>query len=242
MAGNPLTKKCLKGYYMDIKISSFSTGETLFMGLFSKKKGVSVQTVRRLPQYLRVLYDRHAYGRLLVSSTELAEETQVPPIVIKKDLQAVGAPSKMRAGFKVKGTISAIETFLGWDNLNKAFLIGAGHLGAALLGFSGFKNHGLEIVAAFDTHPERVGHEINGIHVYHTAQMRSVIEEKKLQIAILTVPVAAAQGITDTLVACGVKAIWNFAPVKLNVPPDVAVQQEDIASGLAQLCATLKSK
>ena len=210
------------------------------MGLFFKKKVVSVQTIRRLPQYLRILYNWHAYGRGLASSTALAEETQIPPIVIKKDLQAIGAPSKMRAGFKIKGTISAIENFLGWDNLNKAFLVGAGHLGAALLGFSGFKNHGLEIVSAFDTHPERVGNEINGVHVYHTAQLKSVVEEKKLKIAILTVPGAAAQGITDTLVSCGIKAIWNFAPVKLNVPADVAVQQEDIASGLAELCARLQ--
>ena len=211
------------------------------MSLFHKKTAISVQTVRRLPQYLRVLYNLHAYGRLLVSSTELAEETQVPPIVIKKDLQTVHAPSKMRAGFKVQGSIEAIENFLGWNNLNKAFLVGAGHLGAALLGFSGFKNHGLEIVAAIDTHPQRVGNEINGIHIYHTAQLKSIISEKKLKIAVLTVPVSAAQGITDTLVGCGIKAIWNFAPVKLNVPADVIVQQEDIAAGLAELCARLKA-
>lgn len=210
------------------------------MGIFRRHKSVSVQTIRRLPQYLRVLCDLHGYGRELVSSTDLAEETRLPPIVIKKDLQAVGAPSKLRSGFKVKGTIEAIENFLGWDNLNRAFLVGAGHLGAALLGFSGFKNHGLELVAAFDTHPERVGEEINGVHVWHTAQLKGVIEEKNLKIAVLTVPGPAAQGITDTLVACGIKAIWNFAPVKLSVPPDVVVQQEDIASGLAELCARLK--
>lgn len=209
------------------------------MGLFAKHKSVSIQTIRRLPQYLRVLYDWHGYGRELASSTELSEETRIPPIVIKKDLQAVGAPSKMRAGFKVIGTIEAIENFLGWNNLNKAFLIGTGHLGGALLGFSGFKKHGLEIVAAFDTHPERVGNEINGVRVYHTAQLKSVIEEKKLKIAVMTVPGSAAQGITDTLVSCGIKAIWNFAPVKLSVPPDVVVQQEDITSGLAELCAKL---
>lgn len=210
------------------------------MSLSFQRKSVSVQTIRRLPQYLRVLCDWHAYGRELASSTDLAEETRLPPIVIKKDLQAVGAPSKRRAGFKVSGTIEAIENFLGWDNLNKAFLIGAGHLGAALLGFSGFKNHGLEIVAAFDTHPERVGGQINGVRVYHTAQLKSIIDEKKLKIAVLTVPGAAAQGITDTLVDCGIKAIWNFAPVKLSVPEGVAVQQEDIAAGLAELCAQVR--
>ncbi len=210
------------------------------MGVFSKHKNISPQTIRRLPQYLRVLYSFHGYGRELVSSTDLAEETRVLPIVIKKDLQAVGAPSKMRSGFKVSGTIEAIENFLGWDNLNKAFLIGAGHLGAALLGFAGFKNHGLEIVAAFDTHPERVGEEIHGVRVYHTAQLKTIIEQENLKIAVLTVPGAAAQGITDTLVACGIKAIWNFAPVKLNVPDGVAVQQEDIAAGLAELCARLR--
>ena len=160
--------------------------------------------------------------------------------MIKKDLQAVGAPSKLRAGFKVAGTIAVIEKFLGWNNLNKAFLVGAGHLGSALLGFAGFKNHGLEIVAAFDTHPEIVGNFLHGVRVYHTAQLASIIERENLKIAILTVPAEAAQGITDTLVAAGIKAIWNFAPVNLTVPEGVIVQKEDISSGLAELCAKLK--
>lgn len=212
------------------------------MSLFRRKKEISAQTIRRLPQYLRIFYNLHAYGRELVSSTALAEETQLLPIVIKKDLQAVGAPSKLRAGFKVAGTIAVIEKFLGWNNLNKAFLVGVGHLGAALLGFDGFKNHGLEIVAAFDTHPEKVGSEIHGVQVYHTAQLAGVIEKQNLKIAILTVPAAAAQGITDTLVKAGIKAIWNFAPVNLTVPAGVIVQKEDISSGLAELCAKLKSR
>lgn len=210
------------------------------MSLFHHKKEISVQTIRRLPQYLRIFYNLHAYGRELVSSTTLAEETQLLPIVIKKDLQAVGAPSKLRAGFKVAGTIAVIEKFLGWNNLNKAFLVGVGHLGAALLGFDGFKNHGLEIVAAFDTHPEKVGSSFHGVQVYHTAQLAGVIEKENLKIAILTVPAQAAQGITDTLVAAGIKAIWNFAPVNLTVPAGVIVQKEDISSGLAELCAKLK--
>lgn len=210
------------------------------MSLFHRKKEISAQTIRRLPQYLRIFYNLHTYGRELVSSTTLAEETQLLPIVIKKDLQAVGAPSKLRAGFKVAGTIAVIEKFLGWNNLNKAFLVGAGHLGSALLGFAGFKNHGLEIVAAFDTHPEIVGNFLHGVRVYHTAQLASIIERENLKIAILTVPAEAAQGITDTLVAAGIKAIWNFAPINLTVPEGVIVQKEDISSGLAELCAKLK--
>lgn len=209
------------------------------MSLFSRKKTVGVQTIRRLPQYLRLLTQWHGYGREMASSTDLAEETHLPPIVIKKDLQAIGAPSKRRSGFKIKGTMEAIENFLGWDNLSKAFLVGAGHLGGALLGFDGLKQHGLELVAAFDTQPELVGGEIHGVPVYHTAQLKSMIEEKGLKIAVLTVPSAAAQGITDTLVECGIKAIWNFAPVKLTVPEGVVVQQEDIAAGLAELCSKL---
>ena len=212
------------------------------MSLFSRRKPISVQTIRRLPQYLRIFYNFHAYGREMVSSTDLAEETHLLPIVIKKDLQAVGAPSKRRAGFKVAGTISVIEQFLGWNNLNKAFLIGVGHLGSALLGFNGFKNHGLEIVAAFDTEPDKVGQTIHGVPVYHTAQLTSIIEKQNLKIAVLTLPSSAAQGVTDTLIAAGIKAIWNFAPVNLKVPADVVVQKEDISSGLAELCAKLKSK
>lgn len=212
------------------------------MGQFSRRSRISVQTVRRLPQYLRIFYNFHEYGRELVSSADLARETHLLPIVIKKDLQAVGAPSKLRAGFKVAGTIGVIEKFLGWNNLNKAFLVGVGHLGAALLGFDGFKKHGLEIVAAFDTHPDKVGHLVHGVPVYHTAQLAGVMEKQNLKIAVLTLPASAAQGITDTLVAAGIKAIWNFAPLTLQVPPHVVVQKEDLSSGLAELCARLKSR
>ncbi len=209
------------------------------MRFFGHKKTVSVQTIRRLPQYLRLLQEWRGYGRELASSTDLADATHLPAIVVKKDLQAVGAPSKRRSGFKITGTIEAIENFLGWDNLKKAFLIGVGHLGGALLGFEGLKTHGLEMVAAFDTHPERVGTQIHGVPVYHTAQLKSMIESKGLKIAVLTVPKEAAQGLTDTLVDSGIKAIWNFAPVKLRVPEGVVVQQEDIGAGLAELCSKL---
>lgn len=212
------------------------------MSLFRPNKNISVQTIRRLPQYLRIFYNLHGYGRDLVSSTVIAEQMHLLPIVVKKDLQAVGAPSKLRAGFKVAGTIQVIEKFLGWNNLNKAFLIGVGHLGEALLGFAGFKNHGLEIVCAFDTAPDKVGQYVHGVAVYHTAQLASIIAQENLKIAVLTVPASSAQGITDTLLAAGIKAIWNFAPVRLDVPAGVVVQQEDISSGLAELCAKLKSK
>ena len=212
------------------------------MRSFPPQKEISVQTIRRLPQYLRIFYNLHGYGRELVSSTVLAEETHLLPVVVKKDLQAVGAPSKLRAGFKVAGTIKVIEQFLGWNNLNKAFLVGVGHLGDALLGFAGFKNHGLEIVAAFDTAPEKIGQTVHGVPVYHTAQLAGVIARENLKIAVLTVPASSAQGITDTLLSAGIKAIWNFAPVHLEVPGNVIVQQEDISSGLAELCAKLKSK
>ena len=212
------------------------------MNLFHHQKGISTQTIRRLPQYLRVFYRLHGYGRELVSSTVIAQEMHLLPIVVKKDLQAVGAPSKLRAGFKVAGTIAVIEKFLGWNNLNKAFLVGVGHLGAALLGFDGFKNHGLEIVAAFDTAAEKVGQAVHGVPIYHTAQLAGLIARENLKIAVLAVPASAAQGITDTLLAAGIKAIWNFAPVHLEVPVGIIVQQEDISSGLAELCAKLKSK
>ena len=226
---------------LDNEISSIRIDFYLML-LLKPPKNISTQTIRRLPQYLRIFYNLHGYGRELVSSTVIAQEIHLLPIVVKKDLQAVGAPSKLRAGFKVAGTIEVIEKFLGWNNLNKAFLIGVGHLGEALLGFNGFKNHGLEIVAAFDTAPDKVGRTVHEVPVYHTAQLSSMIAQENLKIAVLTVPVAAAQGITDTLLGLGIKAIWNFAPVRLDVPDNVVVQQEDISSGLAELCAKLKSK
>lgn len=199
----------------------------------------NIQSVKRMPYYLRLFNSFLNYGRENVSSVLIAKETGYQSILIKKDLRMVNAPGKTGLGYNVKGTIRAIETFLGWHNKD-VFLVGCGKLGSALLGFEGFRHHRFNIVAAFDSNPEVIGTEQNGITVLPIERLAALAARLKIAIAIITVPSHAAQGVADTLCSAGVKAIWNFAPADIKVPAGVILQQEDLSVGIALLCSKLK--
>lgn len=198
-----------------------------------------IQSVKRLPFYLRLFNTFLKEGRQNVSSVVISAQSGLQPILIKKDLKMVRAPGKTGLGYNIKGTIRAIETFLGWHNKD-VFLIGCGKLGCALLGYEGFKHHNFNIVAAFDNDPAVVGTNQNGITVLPIERLATLLQRLKISIAIITVPAHAAQGVADTLVSSGVKAIWNFAPADIKVPQDVIVQQEDLSVSVALLSSKLK--
>jgi len=198
-----------------------------------------IQSVKRLPFYLRLFTIFAQAGRQSASSVFISAESGLQPILIKKDLKMVRAPGKTGLGYNVKGTIRAIETFLGWHNKD-VFLIGCGKMGSALLGYEGFKRHNFNIVAAFDSNPEVIGTVQSGLTVLPIERLSTLVQRLKICIAIITVPASAAQGVADTLVASGVKAIWNFAPVDLKVPQGVIVQQEDLSVSAALLSSKLK--
>ena len=199
----------------------------------------SIQAVKRLPFYLRLFNVFLQEGKLNVSSVVISKESGLQPILIKKDLKMVHAPGKTGLGYNVKGTIRAIETFLGWHNKD-VFLIGCGKLGCALLGYEGFKHHNFNIVAAFDNNPAVIGTKQNNITVLPIERLATLLQRLKISIAIITVPAHAAQGVADTLVSSGVKAIWNFAPADIKVPQDVIVQHEDLSVSVALLSSKLK--
>jgi redox-sensing transcriptional repressor len=138
--------------------------------------------------------------------------------------------------------IDILEQFLGYRRVDDAFLIGAGHLGLALLGYEGFKERGLNIVAAFDTDPDKIGKRFHGKEILHIDKFTKLVERMKIPIGILTVPAHEAQKITDMMVNAGIKAIWSFAPVHIHVPPDVIVQHENLASSLVVLSKKLTTK
>ncbi|MBQ4178809.1 MAG: redox-sensing transcriptional repressor Rex, partial [Elusimicrobia bacterium] len=148
---------------------------------------------------------------------------------------------KPKRGYNLKKLISAIEKFLGFYTKNEAVLIGAGHLGYALLGYHGFKEYGLDIIAAFDNNPERVDKFINYKKVFSIDRLEDIISRMQIKIGILTVPSTVAQELADRMVKVGIKAIWNFAPIKINVPKDVVVQHENLASSLAVLSQKIKN-
>ncbi|HTJ00688.1 MAG TPA: redox-sensing transcriptional repressor Rex [Dongiaceae bacterium] len=202
-------------------------------------KVVSEATLRRLPLYHRLLKDFAAAGRMRVSGPDIAGVLELDPTQVRKDLETAGIAGRPRIGYVLADVIVALEEFLGWRKVTEAFLVGAGSMGAALLGYRKFEECGLRIVAAFDTDPSKVGRRIHGKHVLPLEKLSNLAERMHILIGIITVPAAEAQDVADQLVAGGVRAIWNFAPVRLRTPASVIVHNEDLYCSLAALSQKL---
>jgi redox-sensing transcriptional repressor len=203
---------------------------------------VSVPTLRRLPVYHDYL-KRLLQGKTTsVSCTQIAEALNLVPIQVRKDLQVIELEGKPRVGFQITELMRAIEDFLGWNNTADAFLVGAGNLGSALLGYRGFAEFGLNIVAGFDVHPDKIGSEVRGKKILSIKKMPDLVRRMKIRIGILTAPAEEAQNLAQMMVDAGIQAIWNFAPVRIQVPPHIIVQHENLASSLAVRSSKLKAK
>jgi len=197
-------------------------------------------SVQRLPAYLRLIKELRDQGEDAISTTYLADLLDLQPIIVRKDLSVTGIVGRPRIGYDVGELIAAIEAYLGWDQIRDAVLVGVGHLGTALLGYHGLTDYRLRVVAAFDTSPAMVGKTVHGcpVHAWETAT--SYVSAHGIQLAILTVPAPAAQTVADALVAAGIRAIWNFCPVKLHLPAHVVAHQEDLTAGLGVLSLKLR--
>ena len=210
------------------------------MGSDKELTNVSKATLERLPSYHRCLAEKQEAGEKTVSSTAIAEELHLSAVQVRKDLAAISsAAGKPKLGFEVDELLDDITRLLGYNNVTDAVLVGVGGLGSALAGYGGFKSYGLNIVAAFDTDPARIGKEVGGVRVYGADVLSQTVREKKVRIGIIAVPKQAAQAAADALVEGGVRAIWNFAPVHLALPADIAVKNEDMAASLAILSRRL---
>ncbi|MDA3951187.1 MAG: redox-sensing transcriptional repressor Rex [Spirochaeta sp.] len=203
-------------------------------------KLASLPTIKRLPSYLHVVEAAAKEGRAFISGTVIAEELELEPIQVRKDLAITGIIGKPRIGFPVGELIEAINAFLHWNQVHNAIIVGAGHLGSALMGYAEFPRHGLHIIAAFDANPEKIGRTINDVPIYGIDELTNQIRGTVVDLAVLTVPSAYAQETTDLLVGCGIKAIWNFTNVKIKAPEDVVVQKEDLSSGYAVLSVKMR--
>ncbi|MGM0432856.1 MAG: redox-sensing transcriptional repressor Rex [Spirochaetota bacterium] len=200
---------------------------------------IPLPTIRRFPAYLRLLKDYAADGEQWVSATRLAEKLRLKPIQVRKDMACTGVEGKPKVGFEIAGLIQAIEHHLGWDNTTDAVLIGAGNLGNALLGYKGFRNYGLRIVAVHDDDPAKIGRQVYGLTVKSMDDIEDTIKRLGINIAILTVPEDKVQEIADRLVEDGIKGLWNFAPKNLTLPDSVVVQRTDLATCFAELSSRL---
>lgn len=198
-------------------------------------------TLRRLPWYLAYVTTLRKQHVDYVSSTRIAAHVGVDSSQIAKDLSFIDIKGKTRIGYEVEALEYALRDFLGFSHLHNAVIVGTGSLGSALMRDRGLHRYGLNIVAGFDSDPDIVGTESYGVRVYHIDRMAAVCRDLDVNIAAITVPVGAAQGVADACVAAGIHAIWNFTPWRIQVPDGIVVQNTSIYAHLALIYNRLQN-
>ena len=205
------------------------------------EKKISKSVLRRLPGYHAYLKSLQDSASPYISATALAAALGMGEVQVRKDLAMVSDGGRPKIGYLRESLIEDIEQFLGYDNTTDAILVGAGRLGQALLGYSGFDEYGLNILAAFDIRPETKRKD-SGKPIYPLDDLVPFCRERKIQMGIITVPTEFAQDACDLMIKAGIKAIWTFAPTHLDVPDNVMVHNENMANSLAVLSMHLQAQ
>lgn len=205
-------------------------------------RSVSKQTLLRLPLYLNYIKQLGDNRPEHISATTIAEALRLNHVVVRKDLASVSSAGKPKIGYVTADLVKRLEDFLGYNDVDDAIIVGAGKLGRALLAYNGFQACGMNIVAAFDIDETLYEEDYFGKRVLPMDKLMDLCERLKVRIGIIAVPAENAQAICNLLVESGILAIWNFAPVHLNVPDDILVHNENLAASLALLSKQLKEK
>ncbi len=203
---------------------------------------VAESTVRRLSLYLRFLEEFEGQGVETVSSGALASRGSTTSAQVRKDLSFFGSFGKRGLGYPVPELADRLREILGLRQRYQVGMIGAGKIGSALVQYRGFKQRGFDIVAIFDSDTAKIGRQWNGLTIQDIATLESDFARRPLDMAVLVTPAEAAQPVTDRLVALGVKAVLNFAPVQLIVPDDVVVKTVNLALELETLSYALANR
>ena len=177
---------------------------------------------------------------MFVSSRAMAESLTLNAVQVRKDLATVSSmPGRPKKGFRTEQLLKDMKSYLGYDNYNEVVLVGVGGLGKTLLQYPGFKNYGLDVVAGFDVDKRVVGTTVGGKPVYSLQRLSDTVRRLGVKMGIVTVPGPQAQTVADELVSSGIKAIWNFAPVHIDLPAGVIIKNENLAASLAVLSSRL---
>ncbi len=202
------------------------------------EKEIPVTSLQRLPVYLNYL---KSLGKPEgnISSGAIARALGMGEVLVRKDLAYTSARGRTRTGYDCGELIAAIEEYLGCNRILPAVIFGAGALGRALMSYGGFKNYGIDIVAAFDTDPAKIDKFVADCKIYSASEADEVIKNTGARLAVVCVPANVAQSVCDELVGCGISAILNFAPVLLKVPAGVNVRNIDVAANLAILSSQI---
>lgn len=207
------------------------------------KKQLTKNQLRRLPDYLNLLKNLRNSGIKYISCQTIADCLNLNKEQVRKDVALIssidGIPNK---GRDINLLIKDLEKILGYDSAHNAVLVGVGSLGKALLNYNGFTAYGLKIVGAFDKNQDLVGTSINGITIYDIRRLYGTLSSLNANIAIICTPASSAQEVSNELIDCGIEAIWNFAPIKLDTKRDVIISNMNMATSLAVLSHQLYLK
>ncbi|MBR3768247.1 MAG: redox-sensing transcriptional repressor Rex, partial [Clostridia bacterium] len=187
----------------------------------------------RLPHYLQHLRTVFKNNDEYISATSIAKSLALGEVQVRKDLNSVSGAGKPKIGYEVEELIKSIEKVLGYDNLTNAVLVGAGQLGKALLNYEGFEEFGVRIMAGFDIEAKK--QTSNQKQILPMEEFSKFCKENNIKIGIISVNKESSQQICDLMIENGISAIWNFSPLRLNVPEGILLQQENLALSLAHL-------
>lgn len=196
---------------------------------------VSEAVIRRMPKYYRHLKEMERNGIERISSRELSDRMGLTASQIRQDFNCFGGFGQQGYGYHVSELGKEIQKILGLQNTYNMVVIGAGNLGQALANYSGFENEGFQIKALFDINPRLIGISIRGIEVLDLDKIHEVASKEDIHIGVICTPKNKAQEIAETLVNCHIKSIWNFAPIDVDVPDDIIVENVHLSDSLYTL-------
>ena len=200
-----------------------------------EEKEISQAVIGRLPRYFRYLGELKDEGVERISSQDLSELMKVTASQIRQDFNNFGGFGQQGYGYNVEYLYNEIGKILGLDQQHNFIIVGAGNLGRALGNYMNFERRGFIFKGMFDRNPELVGKEVRGIKVMPMEQLKKFVTENDIEIAVLTIPKTSAVGVAEHLVQYGIKAIWNFAHVDLNVPDGIQVENVHLSDSLMKL-------
>ena len=198
-------------------------------------KNISPAVIKRLPRYYRYLGDLLRNGVVRISSNELSNRMNVTASQFRQDLNNFGGFGQQGYGYNVEFLYHEMGRILGLEEKNNIIIIGAGNLGQALANNQEFDSNGFSIIGLFDVNPRLIGMTVRGVEVYDIDMLDSFIKDHEVKIAALTLPKNKAPQVAERLVELGIRAIWNFAPVDLNLPEDIMIENVHLTDSIMTL-------
>ena len=199
------------------------------------------KTVERLSQYRRNLLICKGRGKTHIFSHEIANIHHITPVQVRRDIMLIGYTGTLRKGYNVEELVDLIGEILDKNEGQNVAIIGAGNLGRAIMKYFHNQRDKLKMVAAFDTSPDKINTDFDGIPVYHIDDLKKIVKEKNIAIGIVSVPISAAESTSEALVEAGIKGILNYTPRPMNVPEHVYLEEYDMVTSLEKVAYFAKN-